>query len=108
MLSEHGLAYGKVAVLDQVNPLPFMLGLEPLVFRDRKEVAAECLKPLAGPASGRSQHAADRGLDPVSHFAGDALGLGLEGLAPVRNQQGHGHHDGHDQGDSRRPGQRDL
>ncbi len=29
LLEEHGLAKGKVAVLDQVDPLPFMLGLEP-------------------------------------------------------------------------------
>ena len=29
LLEEHGLATGKVAVLDQVDPLPFMLGLEP-------------------------------------------------------------------------------
>jgi hypothetical protein len=29
LLREHGLASGRIAVLDQVNPLPFMLGLEP-------------------------------------------------------------------------------
>jgi hypothetical protein len=29
LLEEHGLATGKIAVLDQVDPLPFMLGLEP-------------------------------------------------------------------------------
>jgi hypothetical protein len=29
LLEEHGLAKGKIAVLDQVDPLPFMLGLEP-------------------------------------------------------------------------------
>ncbi len=29
MLEENGLASGKIAVLDQVDPLPFMLGLEP-------------------------------------------------------------------------------
>lgn len=29
LLKEHGLAQGRIVVLDQVNPLPFMLGLEP-------------------------------------------------------------------------------
>lgn len=29
LLRDNGLASGKIAVLDQVNPLPFMLGLEP-------------------------------------------------------------------------------
>jgi hypothetical protein len=29
LLEENGLANGKIAVLDQVDPLPFMLGLEP-------------------------------------------------------------------------------
>lgn len=29
LLREHGRAQGRIAVLDQVNPLPFMLGLEP-------------------------------------------------------------------------------
>jgi len=29
LLERHGLATGKIAVLDQVDPLPFMLGLEP-------------------------------------------------------------------------------
>lgn len=29
LLREHGLASGKIAVFDQINPLPFMLGLEP-------------------------------------------------------------------------------
>jgi hypothetical protein len=29
LLQEHGLAKGRIAVLDQVDPLPFMLGLEP-------------------------------------------------------------------------------
>jgi len=29
LLEKHGLATGKIAVLDQVDPLPFMLGLEP-------------------------------------------------------------------------------
>jgi hypothetical protein len=29
LLQENGLAKGKIAVLDQVDPLPFMLGLEP-------------------------------------------------------------------------------
>jgi hypothetical protein len=29
LLEENGLAKGKIAVLDQVDPLPFMLGLEP-------------------------------------------------------------------------------
>jgi len=29
LLRDNGLAFGKIAVLDQVNPLPFMLGLEP-------------------------------------------------------------------------------
>ncbi len=29
LLREHGLASGRIAMLDQVNPLPFMLGLEP-------------------------------------------------------------------------------
>lgn len=29
LLEENGLATGKIAVLDQVDPLPFMLGLEP-------------------------------------------------------------------------------
>ena len=29
LLDQHGLATGKIAVLDQVDPLPFMLGLEP-------------------------------------------------------------------------------
>jgi hypothetical protein len=29
LLEENGLANGRIAVLDQVDPLPFMLGLEP-------------------------------------------------------------------------------
>jgi hypothetical protein len=29
LLRDNGLAFGRIAVLDQVNPLPFMLGLEP-------------------------------------------------------------------------------
>ena len=29
LLREHGRAQGRIALLDQVNPLPFMLGLEP-------------------------------------------------------------------------------
>ena len=29
LLEKDGLASGKIAVLDQVDPLPFMLGLEP-------------------------------------------------------------------------------
>ena len=29
LLKQHGLAQGRLVVLDQVNPLPFMLGLEP-------------------------------------------------------------------------------
>lgn len=29
LLRENGLAHGRIAVLDQVNPFPFMLGLEP-------------------------------------------------------------------------------
>jgi hypothetical protein len=29
LLREQGRAHGQIAVLDQVNPLPFMLGLEP-------------------------------------------------------------------------------
>ena len=84
------------------------LGVQAPVLGHGEEVAADIVDRAADPAHRGRQDRTDRMDHSVGRRPGRAIGLGLQLLAPVAEQHGQADDRGHDQGDRRRPRQRNL
>jgi hypothetical protein len=89
-----------------VAPLAHLgdLGLQPAVLGGGEEVAADEVQTQARPAPRRGDGAADGLGHHVDRLAGHAIGMVLQGLAPVRQQERHRDHRRDDQRHGRGPG----